>query len=170
MNFAANERERAHAARRGGTSAHVPLDALIETAERRYSIELRDDLTPEELYHRHWVSALLNRVLHRVRDEFVKAGKGELFESLKTYLTGHEGESGYSEVAARLEMSEGALKVAVHRLRRRYRDVLHEEIAHTVATADEADQEIRDLLGVVRLQPRGGLAVRKLGVHITNSR
>jgi len=151
-NFVANER--AYADRRGGRSVSVSLDATLDAADRTCVFHLRDDLTPEDLYCRRWVTVLLARVLHQLRDEFVRAGRTELFESLKPYLTGGKGERGYRFVAVRLNMTEGALKVAIHRFRRRYRELLYQEIGRTVATPDQVEQEIRDLLGVLRGQRR----------------
>jgi RNA polymerase sigma-70 factor (ECF subfamily) len=166
-NFVANER--AYADRRGGRSVSVSLDATLDAADRTCVFHLRDDLTPEDLYCRRWVTVLLARVLHQLRDEFVRAGRTELFESLKPYLTGGKGERGYRFVAVRLNMTEGALKVAIHRFRRRYRELLYQEIGRTVATPDQVEQEIRDLLGVLRGQRRAN-GVHRLVVQTMNPR
>jgi RNA polymerase sigma factor (sigma-70 family) len=159
-NFVSNERVRSE--RRRGGSAGVSLDAPLETAEQRYALELRDDLTPEELYYRRWVSVLLARVLNQLRDEFADSDRTELFDGLKGYLTGGKGAAPYETAASRLGMTEGALKVAIHRLRRRYRELLHEEVARTVATSDDVAAEMQDLLGALRAQRRDALSTYQL--------
>jgi RNA polymerase sigma-70 factor (ECF subfamily) len=159
-NFVSNERVRSERRRRG--NAGLSLDAPLETAERRYALDLRDDLTPEELYYRRWVSVLLARVLDQLRDEFVQTDKTPLFDSLKRYLTGDKGASAYEAVAATLGMTEGALKVAVHRFRRRYRELLYEEVTRTVASPDDVPQEMQDLLGAIRAQRRDSFPKHQL--------
>jgi RNA polymerase sigma factor (sigma-70 family) len=141
-NFLANERDRARAGKRGGGRIVFPLDAL--DAESRYGAEPSHDLTPERLFERQWALTVLQQVLLRLQSEFSAEGKAELFETLKCFLTGGREET-YAEVSRRLEMSEGAVKTAVHRLRRRYRELLREEITHTVARPEEIEEEIRYL-------------------------
>jgi RNA polymerase sigma-70 factor (ECF subfamily) len=141
--FLANERDRAQAQKRGGGRAMIAWDCL--NAEARYRLEPAHDLTPERLFERRWALALLDRVLARLQAEFDEGGKTRLFEALKGALAGGL-ESTYAAIAERLGMSEVAVKVAVHRLRRRYRHLLREEIAHTVADPTEIDEEIRHLL------------------------
>ena len=142
-NFVANERGRERAQKRGG--AIPPLSLEFDTAEGRYRIEPPSDETPEKVFDRRWALTLLEDVLARLRGEFVKAQKEAVFDQLKGYLAGPRTEVGYAAVGKQLEMSEGAVKVAVHRLRRRFRDLLREEIAHTVSSPGEVEDEIRHL-------------------------
>jgi RNA polymerase sigma factor (sigma-70 family) len=141
--YVSNERDRARALKRGGPLP--PLSLEIETAEGLYQLEPRDDLTPERIFDRRWALTLLDRVLARLRAEFHDRGKGALFETLKVFLDGERTDESYKEVGAALGMSEGAVKVAVHRLRRRFRDIVRDEIAQTVETPDQIDDEIRHL-------------------------
>jgi len=146
--FLANEWDRARAAKRGGGQPHLSLD--VETAETRYRSEPVDDLTPEKLLERQWALALLDQVLTRLQAEFVADGKEKQFDELKVWLTEGKGATSYAAMAARLGTTEGAAKVAVHRLRRRYRELLREEISHTVATPAEIEEEIRHLFAAFR--------------------
>jgi RNA polymerase sigma-70 factor (ECF subfamily) len=146
--FVANERVRASALKRGGPLP--PLSFEFETAEGQYRLEPRDEVTPESLFDRRWALTLLARVLGRIRSEFEKAGKAALFDALKGYLTAEETELSYREAAASLGLSEGAVKVAVHRLRRRFRLLLREEIAQTVATPEDVEDEIDYLFRALR--------------------
>jgi RNA polymerase sigma-70 factor (ECF subfamily) len=142
--FLANERARAGAQKRGGGLRVLSLDC--ENAEAQYALEPRDELSPEKLFERSWAMTVLDRAMTRLRAEAAAAAKKqEQFDCLKTYLTASENAAAYREAAARLGMTEGAVKVAVHRLRKRYRELLRDEIAHTVASQDEIDEEIRHL-------------------------
>jgi RNA polymerase sigma-70 factor (ECF subfamily) len=145
--FLSNERDRARTLKRGGSQPPISLD--VETAEGTYRLEPRDDLTPEKLFDRRWALILLERVLARLRDEQVSAGKGELFDHLKGFLTGDSTGVPYDDVAKASGMTEGAVKVAVHRLRRRFRDTLVQEIAETVSDPADIDAEIEYLLKAV---------------------
>lgn len=140
-NFAANEHDRRSAMKRGGGAPVVPLE--IEGAEGRFQLDPSTDETPDTLFDRQWALTLLDRVLTRLGDE--TARKPLHFERLKVYLTGEDPDHTYAETAAALGMSEGAVKVAVHRLRRRFRECLREEIAETVSSAEEIEDEIRHL-------------------------
>jgi RNA polymerase sigma factor (sigma-70 family) len=140
--FLANEYEAAHAQKRGGGRRAIALDGL--EPEARYRLEPADVLSPERLFERQWAMALLDQVLARLQAEMTSDGKAGLFDALKAHLAGTSGES-QAATAARLGMSEGAVRVAVHRLRRRYRELLEEEIAHTVGGAEEVQDEIRYL-------------------------
>ncbi len=142
-NFLANEWDRSRAQKRGGGRAVVAWDAL--SAEARYQLEPAHELTPERLFERRWALGLLDQVLARLQDEFDEGGKARLFDALKGTLAGGMIET-YAAIADRLGISEVAVKVAVHRLRRRYRELLRAEIAHTVADPAEIDEEIRHLL------------------------
>ena len=141
-NFAANEHDRRSAMKRGGGAPIVSLE--IEGAEGRFQMDPSTDETPDTLFDRQWALTLLDRVLTRLRDETAHR-KPLQFERLKVYLTGEDPDHTYAEAAAALGMSEGAVKVAVHRLRRRFRECLREEIAETVSSAEEIEDEIRHL-------------------------
>ncbi len=141
--FLSNERARADAQKRGGGRKLLSLD--IENAENQYIREPRDELSPEKLFERSWALAVLDRTMARLQAEAANAKKQNIFECLKAYLTADKGAIPYHEMAAKLKMTEGAVKVAVHRLRRRYRDLLRDEIAQTVTTEEQISEEIRDL-------------------------
>ncbi len=140
-NFLANEHDRAAAQKRGG---RAPATLSVEGAEERYRREPAHDLTPERAFERRWALTLLDRALGRLRDEFTGRGKGGVFDGLRPYLVGDRG-APQERAAAALGMSVGAFKVAVHRMRQRYRELLREEIAQTVGGPDEVEEEIRDL-------------------------
>jgi len=145
--FLANEHARTQAQKRGGGRKILPLD--IENAENQYIREPRDELSPEKLFERSWALAVLDRTMTRLQAEAVNAKKQKLFDCLKVYLTVEKNAVPYNEVAAGLNMTEGAVKVAVHRLRRRYRDLLRDEIAQTVTTEEQINEEIRDLFAAL---------------------
>jgi len=145
--FLANEWDRTRAQKRGGGRVFVHLDDA--TAEERYRLEPRDDMSPEKIYERRWALTLLDRVLSRLRDELVEAGKAEQYEALKPFLLAGQGAIPYAEVAARIPSTPEAVKVAVHRLRKRYRELLRAEIAQTVSSPGEVEEEIRYLLRVL---------------------
>jgi len=136
-----DERDRERTLKRGGRQPPTTLD--VETAEGRYQLEPRDDLTPEKLFDRRWALTLLERVLAHVRADQMSAGKTELFDYLKGFLTGDNAGAPYAEIAETLGMTEGAVKVAVHRLRRHFRDTLVREIAETVSDPADIDAEIQ---------------------------
>jgi RNA polymerase sigma-70 factor (ECF subfamily) len=145
--FMANEWDRANRLKRGGGRAIVSLDE--QDTEERYKAEAVDEMSPEKAYERQWATVVLRRVLEQLEEEFSSAGKERLFTELSTYLGGEPGAGSYAEIAARLGMTEGALKVAVHRLRQRYRELLRMEIANTVASPEEIDDEIRELFAAL---------------------
>lgn len=145
--FLSKEWARAKALKRGGGHAPAPLDAT--GAENRYRCEPQDNATPEKLFERRWALTLLDLVLTRLSEEYETAGKRALFEQLQGCLTGDRHLLPYGELAARLGMTEGAVKVSVHRLRRRYRRLLRDEIAQTVAGPAEIDDEIRQLFSAL---------------------
>jgi RNA polymerase sigma-70 factor (ECF subfamily) len=142
-NFLASEWKREAAQKRGGTARTLSLD--FAAGESRLSRHPADTNTPEAEFDRRWALALLERVLTRLEDESRDAGKGEQFDVLKQFLAGRSSESSLAEAAARLSMSEGAVKTAAHRLRRRYRELLRDEIAQTVASPEDVEDEIRSL-------------------------
>jgi RNA polymerase sigma-70 factor (ECF subfamily) len=144
--FLANERDRAQAQKRGGGRAAVSIDAAL--VESRCSLSLTDTRTPEELYDRMWAITLLEHVMRRLEEEHARSAKRATFDLLKVYLTG-DAASGYAEVAAATGMSVGAVKVAVHRLRRRYRELLWDEAAQTVDDPEAIKDEVRELMAAL---------------------
>jgi len=146
-NFVANELDKAQAQKRGGGRQALPLD--FDNAESRYALEPAHDLTPEKLFDRQWAMTLLDLALSRLRAEAEQAGKLAPFERLSVLLADRAGHGAYAEAAAALGMTEGAARVAVHRLRRRYRDLLRDEVAQTVADPADVDGEIRDLMAAL---------------------
>ena len=145
--FLANEWDRARTQKRGGAQVHVPIDT--QSAETRYGLEPAHDQTPEKLFERRWALTLLDNVLSRLREEFVASGKADQFDQLKVALTADKRAVPYAELGARLGMSQGAVKVAVHRLRARYREVLRAEIANTVSSPTDVEEEIRQLFAAL---------------------
>jgi RNA polymerase sigma-70 factor (ECF subfamily) len=145
--FLANEYDRASAQKRGGGRPALALE--FETAEGRYQLEPPDTCTPETIYERRWALTVLDRTLTRLRAEHEAAGRLALFDRLKGYLTGDASGTSYAEAASALGMSEGAVKVAVHRLRRRFGALLREEIADTVVDPAQIDDEIRALFAAL---------------------
>jgi RNA polymerase sigma-70 factor (ECF subfamily) len=106
-------------------------------------------MPPEKLFERSWALTVLERTMDRLQDEFKGKKKRRVFDRLKVYLTAEKDSIPYREVADKLKMTEGAVKVAVHRLRHRYRELLRDEIAQTVATEEQIDEEIRDLFAAL---------------------
>jgi RNA polymerase sigma factor (sigma-70 family) len=145
--FLADEWEKARTAKRGGGDPERLLD--LEQAEQRYQLEPRVEANAESLYERRWALELLDRVLDRLRNEAVASGKIAMFDPLQCCLLGERPTETYAQLGAKLGMSETAVKVTVHRLRRRYRELLREEIAHTVTHPEEIDEEMRYLFAVV---------------------
>jgi RNA polymerase sigma-70 factor (ECF subfamily) len=145
--FLANERDRAAALKRGGGQSVVSLD--FHTANDRFAQEPADPWTPERFFERQWALAVLDRVLARLRQEFDRAGKSDFFDRLKFALIGQRSQVPYSELARQLDMTEGAVKVAVHRLRQRYRELLREEVGQTVEEPGRIDEEIRELFAAL---------------------
>lgn len=145
--FLANEWDKSRAIKRGGGQPLVSIDE--ESAEGRYLVEPTDTLTPEKLFEKQWALALLARVLDRLRAEHLRSGKEGLFERLKGCLTGDKDFVGYADLAAQLKVSEGAVKVAVHRLRSRYRELLMAEISQTLTSPEEVQDELRHLLAAL---------------------
>jgi RNA polymerase sigma factor (sigma-70 family) len=146
--FLSEQRRQAGRLKRGGGQPIFSWDSL--TAEERYRSEPADAVAPEKVYDRRWALTLLEQALARLGQEQSAAGKGDLFTQLQDYLWGEGSGTGYAEIAPRLGMTEGALKVAVHRLRQRYRALLREEAAHTVASGEDIDEELRYLVAVIR--------------------
>lgn len=146
-NFLANEWDKAHAAKRGGAQRVISFDEA--KAEERYRLEPSHELSADKLFERRWALTLLDAVLAKLRAEFQRDGKESMFEKLKPCLAGSRESQPYSELAKEWNMTEGAVKVSVHRFRQRYRELLRAEIASTVSTANEVDEEIRYLFSVL---------------------
>ncbi len=145
--YLAYEWRKSQAAKRGGGQAVVSLDE--QTAEERYRQEAVSDLTPEKVYERRWAWTLFDRALSRLQAEYGAADKARVFEELKRFLSDQAGEGEYAVVGRQLEMTSGAVAVAVNRLRQRYRELVREEIAHTVTSPSELDEELRHLVAVL---------------------
>jgi RNA polymerase sigma factor (sigma-70 family) len=141
--YSADEWDRQHAQKRGGFASSISIDQ--ESAESRYASEPAHHLQPDVLFDRQWARTLLERTLSRLQDEYVGTGRAKLFELLRSCLAGEESALPYSHIAARLDLTEAAVKMAVHRLRTRYREILAEEIAGTVSSPEEVEEEIRHL-------------------------
>ncbi len=139
-NFLHDEWEKGRAQKRGGGQA----DLTIDTSGAEEGLELATDATPEKIYERRWALTLLEQALARLEAEHKRVGREQLFAELHPFLLG-EGTEGYAAAAARLRMTEGAVKVAAHRLRRRYREVIRVEIARTVSDAGEIEDELQRL-------------------------
>jgi len=145
--FLANEWKKAHREKRGSGLAAISLDA--EVAEQRYAVEPVEEINPETIYERRWAATLLEGVLALLQQEWAAADKGWQFEELKGGLWGGSNASSYADIAARRETTEPTIKMAAHRLRQRYRELLRAEIAHTVASPAEVDEELRHLIAVI---------------------
>ncbi len=141
--FLLKERDRAGALKRGGNLTFVPFDA--RQAEGLYRLEVADSSAPDQLYDRAWAVALVKKAHELLRQEYFAEGKHELYERLKVFLSSDHADMTYEEVGRVLEMADGAVKVAVHRLRRRLGDLLREQIAQTVHTPAELEEELRYL-------------------------
>lgn len=146
--FLANQYDRVGRSKRGGGLAPLSLD--WQDADSRYQVTPADQLSPDKLYDRAWAVTLLERVIGRLRDECAATGKAGLFDRLKEFLTVGKSAIPYPQAAADLELSEGAVRVAVHRLRRRYRELLREEIAQTLSDPAQVEEEIRALFTAFR--------------------
>lgn len=145
--FLLNEADRESARKRGGGMLSLPIE--FATAEKWYQQEPSHDVTPEKIFERNWGIALLRTVTARLREEFAQAGKAEQFEEFKPMLVGESEGVRYRQIAERLGLSEGAVKVAIHRMRWRFRELLRLEIADTVADEAQIDAELRYLSEVL---------------------
>lgn len=141
--FVADQWDRSQAQKRGGGKKALSLD--FADAETRYKLEPSHQLSPDKLYEKSWALTLLSQTMARLKAETSGTNKQKLFEQLKAHLAGQFHAVPYSELAARLEMTEGSVKIAVHRLKQRYRELLREQIAQTVSSPEEIDEEIRAL-------------------------
>jgi len=143
-NFVSNERDRERTAKRGSGIAPVPLE--LEAAEGRFQLDVPTDDTPERVFDRQWARTLLDRVMGRLEAD---TERPEVYARLKMYLTGEQPQSSYADAASELAMSEGAVKVRVHRLRKQFRELVRDEIAQTVSSPDEIEDELRYLFSSV---------------------
>jgi len=146
-NFLADEWDRASAQKRGGDKNVLSLD--FDAASSHYDREPAHHLSPEKLFERSWALTVLTSAMDRLKAESAATGKQRLFDCLKVYLAAEKDAVPYRQVAAELNMTEGAVKVAVHRLRRRYRELVRDEIAQTVTSDAQIDEEIRDLFAAL---------------------
>lgn len=144
--FLAHERERAQAQKRGGLVPHVSFDS--DTAERLYQLEPRTEATPDQIFERRWALQLLDTAVEQLRSEYQEEDKGRQFEVLGPFVE-RDGDAEYGRAAESLGMTIGAVRVAVHRLRLRFRVVMRQLVAATVSSPDLVDDEIRDLLNVL---------------------
>ena len=142
--FISNQRNKRRAKKRGGGRRIITLDML--DGESRYALEPVDDMTPERLFDRRWALAVLDQVLARLGREYAAGGKARLYEAIETCLTHGAKAVDCAEVSRKLKMTEGGVRTAVHRLRRRYRDLLKREIAQTVDSPQQVEEEISYLL------------------------
>jgi len=146
--FLANEWDKACRVKRGGGIEHLSLD--WQSAESRYQLEPPDTVSPDRLFDREWATALLERVVTRLRDEHAAAGKERLFEHGRAFLMASSDAVPHAQAAAALGMDEGALRVAVHRLRQRYRELLREEISQTLSQPSLVEEELRSLQAALK--------------------
>jgi RNA polymerase sigma-70 factor (ECF subfamily) len=146
--FASRQRERSAALKRGGGQALLSLD--FGSAEQHCTLEPADGWTPEREFERRWALTLLERVLARLGGEYAERGRGELFDRCRVCLTGETGGPSYAQLARQLGMSEGSVKVTVHRMRHRYRELLRDEIEQTVVSPEDVDDELDHLLAALR--------------------
>lgn len=144
--FLVSEWRKTEREKRGGGQVLVPWDA--DVAEQGYAAEPFGDLTSEEIYEKRWAITLMERVLARLRVEYRAAGNDRLFEQLQHRVWGDESPRPYAAMATELGLTEGAVKTSIHRLRQRCRQLLREEVAHTVARPEEIDEELRHLIEV----------------------
>jgi DNA-directed RNA polymerase specialized sigma24 family protein len=145
--FLWDARKKANAQKRGGGQVVISLDA--GTAEERFGLEPATDQTPEKNFDHQWGLSVIEQTVERLRQEYIAVDRKDLFDELKQFQPGDETTHSYSEVAARLGLSESAVKSAIWRLRQRHRELLREEIAQTVATPAEVEEEIRYLISVL---------------------
>ncbi len=145
--FMADERDRARAAKRGGGKALISLDE--EDAETRYRADIASPLPPDKIFEKRWATTLLEQAFAKLREESVAAGKGERFDRLKVFLQEGSDPGDYAAIGVELGMAANTVAAAVHRLRDRYRELVRAEIAHTVASPEEIQEEMRHLFSAL---------------------
>jgi len=146
--FLTNERNKARTSKRGRGQQPISLEEIAE--HQRFELEPFEALTADQIYERQWVTTVLDQVLARLEADYRGSGRGQLFDYLKALLTDEPGHPSQAEIGANLGMTENAVKQAFHRLRLQYRELLREQIAHTVATSEEVEDELRHLIAVLR--------------------
>lgn len=147
QHFVANEHRRAQAQKRGGGAQHLSLD--FESAEGRYIQQPSHELSPEKLFERYWAITILDRTIAALKAQWNESDKEKQFDLLSQHLVKGDAQVTYAETGTALGMTEGAVKTAVYRLRKRYREILLEQIAQTVAREDQIEQEVRDLFSAL---------------------
>ncbi len=145
--FRLDQWKREQSIKRGNGRSPLSLD--MRDAESRFVQEPIDTTTPEKLFDLNWAVTLLNTVFEELQQEYQDKGQGDLFEALKFCLTGQRSALPYTQLAVRLGISEANIKVTIHRLRNRYRELLRQQVAHTVATPEEVEEELRSLFQVL---------------------
>ena len=145
--FLLNEWDKRRAEKRGGGFLHVSWDTQL--AEARYLDEAQETLPADQVFERRWALTLLGQAMSRLRADYEESGRQAEFDQLKTHLTAARGEVSYQEIASTLQTTEGAARVALHRLRKRLRQFFREEVAGTVSNPDEADDEMRHIISVL---------------------
>jgi RNA polymerase sigma-70 factor (ECF subfamily) len=148
-NFLSNDRDRARAQKRGGKFEFVSWESA--QAGKGYRVATAMELTPDKAFERTWATMLLEQVLARLRDDYAATGKAHLYEALQGNLTADGNATPNADLREKLNLGESALKMAIHRLRRRFGELLRAEIAQTVASPEEIDQEIRALFAALRV-------------------
>jgi RNA polymerase sigma factor (sigma-70 family) len=143
-NFMANQWRSEQAMKRGGGTTILSIE--FEQGETQFELEPIDRMTPEKIYQRRWAMTLLNKSVVELEQSYIDEGKHELFQSLKPFLTGGESDAAQSQIAEKFEMSAGAVRVALHRMRKRCQQLLREEIAQTVDSPDDIDDELREMI------------------------
>lgn len=144
-NFLANEWDKARTQKRGGDAIHLSLD--WQTADTQFQIASASETSPDKAFDREWAMALLGKVIERLAAESAAGASAAQFETLKAFLTAGRGERSHAAAAKILNMEEGAVRVAVHRLRKRYRQLLRDEIAQTLTDPAQVDEEMGALFG-----------------------
>jgi RNA polymerase sigma factor (sigma-70 family) len=143
--FLANEWDKSQRQKRGGNITHLSLD--WQTADTQFQVAATNEPSPDKAFDREWAVTLLAKVIERLQAECETEGRGKQFAELKIFLTVGKGELSHAEAAQKLGMDETAVRVAVHRLRKRYRQLLRDEIAQTLADAADVNEEMRALFG-----------------------
>ena len=146
-NYMANQWRKDNAARRGGGLRQFSIDDAAY--EHQYQRQLSMSGTPEEQYERNWISTLLSRVVERLRDDYVRADKEELFNAIQPWLVTTADRLPQNDIAEQLDMSLGAVAMSIHRLRRRYAELVREEVAHTVADPEDVEDELTRMLALL---------------------
>jgi len=145
--FLSDEWDKSRAQKRGGGQLHISLDD--PTGEDRYRLEPVDHMDPEKLFERRWALTVLEQAQGKLAEEYAKAGKSEVYAHLRATESGDNGVPTFAEVAVALGLTESAVKSAAFRMRQRYREVVREEVAHTVGSSAEIDEELRHLIAVI---------------------